>query len=96
MLREGYIRFNLQNIEKYNNLIEKNHIKNMEKVNELKEAYLEKANSIKTEGEKTLKRQDFEIAKIKNQIEFLKKQKGFIKEDLEKIPQDIIKKYNNI
>lgn len=86
MLREGYIRLNLQNIDRFNEKTQRNHEKNMKKIKELKNAYLDKANQIKQDAEIEIKEKNIEIAKLKNQIEFLKKQRDFIKDDLNRIP----------
>ena len=94
MLREGYVKLNLQSVEKYNKKLEKRHIENMKKVNELKEAYIFRANQIKEDCEKEILEKDKEIVGLKNQVEYLRKQKELIRVDLRQIPREIIEKYN--
>ena len=74
MLREAYIRLNLISMQKYNKKIEKIHENNMIKVSELKNAYIDKANKIKCNYEKTISESEEKIAYLKERLEYLEKQ----------------------
>ena len=86
MLREGYIRLNLQSVERFNKKTKKNHDKNMERLRELKSAYLERAKEMQRDEKEEISKKDIEIAKLKEQIESLKEERDEIKRDLDQIP----------
>ena len=94
MVRESFIKFNLNRLKKYNKHIEQRHINNLKKVNELKKAYMKKATEIKNSNEDIILKKDQIISNLKSQIEFYEKENKNLTSSLEKIPSDIVKKYN--
>lgn len=94
MLREGIVRLNIINMQKYNKKIETRHNNNMKKVNDLKNAYINKINRIKISNEKTILEKEEKITNLKKEIESLKVEKKLLEQNLKDIPKEIVKKYN--
>ena len=89
MVRESFIKFNLNRLKKYNR-----HIHNLKKVNELKKAYMNKAIEIKNVNEDIILKKDKIISDLKFQIEFLKNENKKLTASLGKVPVDVVRKYN--
>lgn len=94
MVRESFIKFNLNRLKKYNKQIENRHIHNLKKVNELKKAYMNKAIEIKNVNEDIILKKDKIISDLKFQIEFLKNENKKLTSNLGEIPGDVVRKYN--
>lgn len=95
MVRESFIKFNLNRLQKYNKQVEKRHISNLQKVNELKKAYMKKAMEIKNVNESAILKKDKIISNLKFQIEFLERENKKLTDSLAKVPGDVVRKYNN-
>ncbi len=95
MVRESFIKFNLNRLQKYNKQVEKRHISNLQKVNELKKAYMKKAMEIKNVNESAILKKDKIISNLKFQIEFLERENKKLTDSLGKIPEGVVRKYNN-
>lgn len=94
MVRESFIKFNLNRLKKYNKQIENRHIHNLKKVNELKKAYMNKAIEIKNVNEDIILKKDKIISDLKFQIEFFERENKKLTASLGKLPGDVVKKYN--
>ena len=95
MVRESFIKFNLNRLQKYNKQVEKRHISNLQKVNELKKAYMKKAMEIKNVNENVLLKKEKIISNLKFQIEFLERENKKLTDSLGKIPEGVVRKYND-
>lgn len=94
MVRESFIKFNLNRLQKFNRRIEERHFSNLQKVNELKKAYMKKALEIKNYNETVILKKDKIISNLKSQIELLEQENKKLTTSLDKVPSDVIRRFN--
>ena len=94
MVRESFIKFNLNGLQKFNRQIEERHFSNLQKVNELKKAYMKKALEIKNYNETVILKKDNIISNLESQIELLEQENKKLTTSLDKVPSDVIRRFN--
>ena len=94
MVRESFIKFNLNRLQKFNRRIEERHFSNLQKVNELKKAYMKKALEIKNYNETVILKKDNIISNLESQIELLEQENKKLTTSLDKVPSDVIRRFN--
>ena len=95
MVREGFVKFNLNRIIKYTQKLERRHRQNIKKIGKLKNAYIQKARELEEENKDILHQKDVYIEELKFQINKAQEEKERLYKQLSAIPKPIIDKFVN-